>query len=145
MVDGCGQVVVPADEVPEVQDQQRCRQRVGRGAGLAQVAAISASLERAKWVTVTSHPIVGEPLTELIDHDEEDAQGVTKATLVERKTQEGGICSSAVHTPKPVPVAGKAARRMEQLNGKQPQAVSQVKIFIPLWYSFMQGSSEIRC
>lgn len=33
---------------------------------------------------LTSHPIVGESFTEFIDHDEEDAQWVAKATLIHK-------------------------------------------------------------
>lgn len=56
MVDGRGEIIIPAKEIPEVQNQE------------------------------CSHPIVGESFTEFIDHDEEDAQRVTKATLTNRET-----------------------------------------------------------
>lgn len=36
----------------------------------------------------TSHAIVGEPLTELIDNDEENAQGVAKAAQLEGKDKQ---------------------------------------------------------
>lgn len=36
---------------------------------------------QAKGGANTSHAIVGEPFTKLIDHNEEDAQGVSEATL----------------------------------------------------------------
>lgn len=49
MVDGCRKVVIPPQEVLEIQYEH------------------------------SSHAIVGEPLAELIDDDEEDAQGVAKA------------------------------------------------------------------
>ena len=35
---------------------------------------------------VTSHSIVREPFAELIDHDEEDAQGVPEAALTKRNS-----------------------------------------------------------
>lgn len=35
---------------------------------------------------VTSHSIVGESFTELIDHDEEDAQRIPEAALTNRKS-----------------------------------------------------------
>ncbi len=36
----------------------------------------------------TSHAIVGEPLAELIDDDEEDAQGVAKAAWLEARDRQ---------------------------------------------------------
>lgn len=45
---------------------------------------------------VTSHSIVGKSFTELIDHDEEDAQGVTEAALM--KTNGVGL-KHAPHWP----------------------------------------------
>lgn len=59
---------------------------------------------RRGGLELTSHPIVGEPLTELIDHDEEDAQRVTKATLTKRNNSPA--CSSPVHTHTATPEAG---------------------------------------
>ena len=44
---------------------------------------------------VTSHSIVRESFAELIDHNEEDAQGVTEAALPKRK-QSGLETSSSL-------------------------------------------------
>lgn len=40
------------------------------------------SLKGRRVKIITSHSIVGKSFTELIDHDEEDAQGITKTTLI---------------------------------------------------------------
>lgn len=46
----------------------------------------------------TSHAIVGEPLAELIDDDEEDAQGVAKAVRLETKdSRSSELCSTGYH------------------------------------------------
>lgn len=47
------------------------------------------------WKIVTSHSIVGKPFAELIDHDEEDAQGITKAILRKRKSLGWNILTGA--------------------------------------------------
>lgn len=76
------------------------RSRQGRG-GKARlgVAAVTGALHARGWVskTVTFHAIVGKPLAELIDHDEEDAQGVTEATLTKQQQSRVKICSSLAH------------------------------------------------
>lgn len=92
MVDGRGQVVIPANEIREVQNQDCFLQRAGRRGGGNRVRTgyhySCPSPKDKKWLRVTSHSIVGESFTELVDHDEEDAQGVTKATLAKRNTVE---------------------------------------------------------
>lgn len=65
-----------------------CRGRVGEEETALGLAVVAPALPRRGEVAkaVTSHPIVGKSFTELIDHDEQDAQRVTEATLAERNT-----------------------------------------------------------
>lgn len=53
----------------------------GRGDTVRSCGNSGSSLKGRKVKIVTSHSIVGKSFTELIDHDEEDAQGITKAIL----------------------------------------------------------------
>lgn len=66
-----------------------CRGQGERGGDKVRSCGKSgSSLGGGRVRIVTSHSIVGKSLTELIDHDEEDAQGVTKAALVETNSVE---------------------------------------------------------
>lgn len=88
MVDGGGQIVVPSKELREVQNQERFPRQAGPGGGKTQLGAAAATdaLHARGGVakTVTSHAIVGKSFAELIDHDEEDAHGITTAILTKQ-------------------------------------------------------------
>lgn len=71
VIDGGGQVIVPEQEVPEVQHQHRC----GKSSVIS--AIFTHAGKKNVCILLTSHAIVGEALAELIDNDEEDAQRVT--------------------------------------------------------------------
>lgn len=91
VVDGSRQIVVPFKELCEVQNQECCPQRAGGGREETQlgVSAYVLLFTQGGGVSkiVTSHSIVGKSFAELIDHDEKDAQGITKATLTKRNSQ----------------------------------------------------------
>lgn len=65
--------------------------RAGEGKAQLGVATATGALRARGWVSkiVTFHAIVGKSFAELIDHDEEDAQGITKATLTKTTTVQG--------------------------------------------------------
>lgn len=84
MVDGRGQIIVPSKEPAEVQNQECFLQRArggGKGDKVRSCGNSGSSLKGRRVKIITSHSIVGESFTELIDHDEEDAQGIAKAIL----------------------------------------------------------------
>lgn len=87
VVDGCGKVVIPAQEVLEIQNEHSCRENKIAGYKPA-LRTGSSRLRETQGVGRTSHAIVGEPLAELIDDDEEDAQGVAKATRLETRDRQ---------------------------------------------------------
>lgn len=72
VVDGGGEVIVPPQEVLKVQDQHGCtreQRRIHTGSRVYTEAT-------PRVRRLTSHPIVGETLAELVDHDKEDADRV---------------------------------------------------------------------
>lgn len=88
MVDCSGQIVIPTNEPCEVQNQECFPQWAGGGGGkhsyewLWYLALFTQRGGMSKIFTF--HAIIGKSFTELIDHDEEDAQGIPKATLTKR-------------------------------------------------------------
>lgn len=78
VIDGSGQVIVPVQEVPEVQHQHRCGQAGHQTLFKSKTQLWNIYLQ-SEWniqILLTSHSIVGETLTEFIDNNEEDAERV---------------------------------------------------------------------
>jgi len=97
VVDGCRKVVIPPQEVLEIQYEHSCRKN--KIAGYKSESELGSSRDREMQdLGCTSHAIVGEPLAELIDDDEEDAQGVAKAVRLETKdSRSSELCSTGYH------------------------------------------------
>lgn len=128
VVDGCGKVVIPAQEVLEIQNEHSCRENKIAGYKPA-LRTGSSRLRETQGVGRTSHAIVGEPLAELIDDDEEDAQGVAKAARLEtrdRQRELGAVqhgltrcavtcCSTEIHT---APAGAAGCPGVRKLHGK---------------------------
>lgn len=97
VVDGCGKVVIPAQEVFEIQNEHSCREN--KTAGYKPTSGLgNGGLRETQGVGRTSHAIVGEPLTELIDDDEEDAEGVAKAAWLETRGRQRELSTTQTDT-----------------------------------------------